>query len=122
MMGRRAGGAAGAHVFSCKALHMTPLEIKAQIGSGLLSFPVTTFDAAGEFHAGKYREHVAWLADFPAAALFAAGGTGEFFSLSRGEIRSEEHTSELQSLMRNSYAVFCLKKKKNHNTQTMNKI
>src|SRR3546814_4373572 len=27
------------------------------------------------------------------------------------EVRSEEHTSELQSLMRNSYAVFCLKKK-----------
>src|SRR3546814_1562781 len=31
--------------------------------------------------------------------------------------RSEEHTSELQSLMRISYAVFCLKKKKNNNTQ-----
>src|SRR3546814_8158788 len=30
----------------------------------------------------------------------------------RGGERSEEHTSELQSLMRNSYAVFCLKKKK----------
>src|SRR3546814_1900999 len=30
--------------------------------------------------------------------------------------RSEEHTSELQSLMRISYAVFCLKKKKKHNT------
>src|SRR3546814_3611255 len=30
-------------------------------------------------------------------------------------IRSEEHTSELQSLMRNSYAVFCLKKKKKTN-------
>src|SRR3546814_5813495 len=29
-----------------------------------------------------------------------------------GQIRSEEHTSELQSLMRISYAVFCLKKKK----------
>src|SRR3546814_1740457 len=28
--------------------------------------------------------------------------------------RSEEHTSELQSLMRSSYAVFCLKKKKSH--------
>src|SRR3546814_3120773 len=28
-----------------------------------------------------------------------------------GAVRSEEHTSELQSLMRNSYAVFCLKKK-----------
>src|SRR3546814_6372421 len=36
------------------------------------------------------------------------------------DIRSEEHTSELQSLMRISYAVFCLKKKKkqNHNTHT----
>src|SRR3546814_8729880 len=31
--------------------------------------------------------------------------------------RSEEHTSELQSLMRISYAVFCLKKKKTHNKQ-----
>src|SRR3546814_6755864 len=31
--------------------------------------------------------------------------------------RSEEHTSELQSLMRNSYAVFCLKKKQKHTTQ-----
>src|SRR3546814_9515449 len=30
-------------------------------------------------------------------------------------LRSEEHTSELQSLMRISYAVFCLKKKKKHN-------
>src|SRR3546814_9796778 len=30
--------------------------------------------------------------------------------------RSEEHTSELQSLMRNSYAVFCLKKKKTNTT------
>src|SRR3546814_9484557 len=32
--------------------------------------------------------------------------------------RSEEHTSELQSLMRISYAVFCLKKKKIHNHET----
>src|SRR3546814_4143261 len=32
-----------------------------------------------------------------------------------GTPRSEEHTSELQSLMRISYAVFCLKKKKKHN-------
>src|SRR3546814_2817795 len=34
-------------------------------------------------------------------------------------IRSEEHTSELQSLMRISYAVFCLKKKKKKNTNTL---
>src|SRR3546814_7143725 len=31
-------------------------------------------------------------------------------------VRSEEHTSELQSLLRSSYAVFCLKKKKQQNT------
>src|SRR3546814_10573701 len=38
-----------------------------------------------------------------------------------GNPRSEEHTSELQSLMRISYAVFCLKKKKNSDTETKRK-
>src|SRR3546814_4776318 len=38
----------------------------------------------------------------------------------RGECRSEEHTSELQSLMRISYAVFCLKKKTTLNTNNKN--
>src|SRR3546814_3326687 len=42
------------------------------------------------------------------------GGSGH---VRRGR-RSEEHTSELQSLMRISYAVFCLKKKKNTDTKT----
>src|SRR3546814_5455306 len=37
---------------------------------------------------------------------------------SSSKSRSEEHTSELQSLMRSSYAVFCLKKKKTTNTMT----
>src|SRR3546814_7100417 len=37
----------------------------------------------------------------------------DFRDQRRGETRSEEHTSELQSLMRISYAVFCLKKKTN---------
>src|SRR3546814_6223184 len=46
----------------------------------------------------------------------AAGGPGD------GRLRSEEHTSELQSLMRISYAVFCLKKKKISKSQiTYNK-
>src|SRR3546814_8050104 len=36
------------------------------------------------------------------------------------QVRSEEHTSELQSLMRISYAVFCLKKKKQNKTQHHN--
>src|SRR3546814_1387239 len=42
--------------------------------------------------------------------------------LELGIIRSEEHTSELQSLMRNSYAVFCLKKKTKLSTNTHNQL
>src|SRR3546814_4114462 len=41
-------------------------------------------------------------------------GQAPIFSRGLGAQRSEEHTSELQSLMRISYAVFCLKKKKIH--------
>src|SRR3546814_8096719 len=46
----------------------------------------------------------------------------EHVALDIGRKRSEEHTSELQSLMRISYAVFCLKKKKQltHNDTTLN--
>src|SRR3546814_8117512 len=41
---------------------------------------------------------------------------------SRPLLRSEEHTSELQSLMRISYAVFCLKKKNNNQKNILHKI
>src|SRR3546814_9205821 len=41
---------------------------------------------------------------------------GEHIIVTLRSSRSEEHTSELQSLMRNSYAVFCLKKKKKKKT------
>src|SRR3546814_8344032 len=46
----------------------------------------------------------------PAMAA-AAAVTGKLTDVRELMARSEEHTSELQSLMRNSYAVFCLKKK-----------
>src|SRR3546814_2691193 len=46
----------------------------------------------------------------PGAGQYRAGGDGAHLQLRRRH-RSEEHTSELQSLMRISYAVFCLKKK-----------
>src|SRR3546814_7707259 len=45
--------------------------------------------------------------------MIGANGTVLDWNNGTGHVRSEEHTSELQSLMRNSYAVFCLKKKKN---------
>src|SRR3546814_3695985 len=76
----------------------------------------------------------------PGASLSFAQGSHDFESLDRGigrgdrfetahrldqylelsviGLRSEEHTSELQSLMRISYAVFCLKKKKNTTLET----
>src|SRR3546814_8920309 len=45
------------------------------------------------------------------SADFINEETGEVIAEAGDELRSEEHTSELQSLMRISYAVFCLKKK-----------
>ncbi|MER0236515.1 5-dehydro-4-deoxyglucarate dehydratase [Fulvimarina sp. MAC8] len=65
---------------------MDPQALKAALGAGLLSFPVTAFDGEGRFTEGPYRKHIEWLSGFPAAALFAAGGTGEFFSLSPEEV------------------------------------
>src|SRR3546814_4206826 len=66
------------------------------------------------------------IARVEAAVTAHLEGRSEFYETehrvrhrSAGWVRSEEHTSELQSLMRISYAVFCLKKKKTtqHNDQ-----
>ncbi len=65
---------------------MHPNDLKEKIGSGLLSFPVTHFDESLEFNKAAYQDHVNWLAQYDAAALFAAGGTGELFSLTPSEI------------------------------------
>jgi 5-dehydro-4-deoxyglucarate dehydratase len=60
-------------------------ELKARIGSGLLSFPVTDFGADGEFDRASYAGRLQWLSSFESAGLFAAGGTGEFFSIGYDE-------------------------------------
>ncbi|RWM83694.1 MAG: 5-dehydro-4-deoxyglucarate dehydratase [Mesorhizobium sp.] len=65
---------------------MSPDEIKSRVASGLLSFPVTHFNEDFSLNLESYRAHVEWLSGFGAAALFAAGGTGEFFSLSPEEV------------------------------------
>jgi 5-dehydro-4-deoxyglucarate dehydratase len=67
---------------------MSPKEFAKQIGSGLLSFPVTHFTGEYAFDEGPYREHIEWLLGYKPAGLFAAGGTGEFFSLSLAEFSS----------------------------------
>src|SRR3546814_6618570 len=75
----------------------------------------------------KLDQHIAALSvvhpdDEPAAVLVLVGGErGVGRRWRQCRLRSEEHTSELQSLMRISYAVFCLKKKKTKTqTQTNN--
>ena len=64
---------------------MNPQELKQVMSSGLLSFPITDFDTEGNFRPSTYAERLEWLAPYGATALFAAGGTGEFFSLTHDE-------------------------------------
>src|SRR3546814_5046834 len=83
-------------------------------------FPYTTlFRSRGSFRS-SVRDQVAG----DDVALDLVGALDDLQHLGVAEVavdrilvryRSEEHTSELQSLMRISYAVFCLKKKNNHN-------
>src|SRR3546814_3024272 len=91
-------------------------------------FPYTTLFRS---HSGRLLQARTWgdrkgnagfAADRPAGASAVSGRflqrdqrhrPGETFRKQRTHRRSEEHTSELQSLMRISYAVFCLKKKTN---------
>jgi len=63
----------------------TPQELAATLREGLLSFPVTAFDADLAVDETAYRTHLDWQASFPVAGLFAAGGTGEGFSLTPAE-------------------------------------
>ncbi|UAL29283.1 5-dehydro-4-deoxyglucarate dehydratase [Nocardioides rotundus] len=63
----------------------SPTDLAAQLKSGLLSFPVTHFTDDLEFDEAGYRKHLSWLAEYPVAGLFAAGGTGEGFSLTLEE-------------------------------------
>jgi 5-dehydro-4-deoxyglucarate dehydratase len=60
-------------------------ELGKMLGAGLLSFPVTHFTQQGSFDEETYREHNEWLLKYKPAAIFSAGGTGEFFSLTLRE-------------------------------------
>jgi 5-dehydro-4-deoxyglucarate dehydratase len=73
----------------------TPGELAHKLRAGLLAFPVTHFTGSNgsglpatglpTFDEPAYREHIEWLAGFGPAGLFAAGGAGEFFSLTLEE-------------------------------------
>lgn len=63
-----------------------PGDIARRLGSGLLSFPVTHFRDDLSFDEAAYRANVGRLGHEGVAGLFAAGGTGEFFSLTPAEV------------------------------------
>ncbi|MBZ5487329.1 5-dehydro-4-deoxyglucarate dehydratase [Halomonas aquamarina] len=69
-------------------MNFSKQELKASITDGLLSFPVTDFDANGKFDAESYRKRLLWLKEYEVSALFVAGGTGEFFNLTLEEFRN----------------------------------
>jgi 5-dehydro-4-deoxyglucarate dehydratase len=64
----------------------SPTDLRDALGSGLLSFPVTHTRPDQSFDEPAYRSHVQELAAYDATGLFAAGGTGEFFSLTGDEV------------------------------------
>ena len=60
---------------------MSPNELKKALSTGLLSFPLTDFDSELRFEPKGYAGRLEGLMPYGATVLFAAGGTGEFFSL-----------------------------------------
>src|SRR3546814_2339925 len=84
-------------------------------------FPYTTLFRSSE-DAGEPNDSFAAAVPLalgtPVRASILPRGDGDFFVF---DVRSEEHTSELQSLMRISYAVFCLKKKNHKHNNTIDR-
>jgi len=72
---------------------MNPQELQRVLSSGLLSFPLTDFDAELQFASRPYAERLEWLMPYGATVLFAAGGTGEFFSLEPQEFSAVVKTA-----------------------------
>src|SRR3546814_10161060 len=95
---------------SSRVPHLSPAEIDSSNGEGK---PVEQYSCAATVHLCAARS-----ANSTSAANVVSTNLCQIaqdsLSCNAGERRSEEHTSELQSLMRISYAVFCLKKKTTH--------
>src|SRR5260221_9731557 len=86
---------------------MSPEEFAKKIGAGLLSFPVTHFKDDFAFDEPAYREHLDWLLGYKPAGLFAAGGSGEFFSLTLEEFSTVVKAAGEQTNRRVSVFVGC---------------
>lgn len=68
-------------------MNFSKKSVIESISDGLLSFPVTDFDAQGNFDRDSYRKRLEWFVEHEISAIFVAGGTGEFFNLTLEEYR-----------------------------------
>jgi len=62
-------------------------KISASLEDGLLSFPITDLDKEGKFNPETFAARLEWFVSHNVSAVFVAGGTGEFFSLSENEYK-----------------------------------
>src|SRR3546814_5498321 len=100
-----------------KSFERPSRDVRAQASFLGAAFLAAGFFSASALGAASFFGAAAFLgaASLAGAALASAAGAASAFGAASffgaAFLRSEEHTSELQSLMRISYAVFCLKKK-----------
>ena len=64
----------------------SPSQMVSALGDGLLAFPITPFRNDLAVDESAYRAHLGWMLGYRPSGVFAAGGTGEFFSLTPDEI------------------------------------
>lgn len=72
---------------------MNVRNVRNALSNGLLSFPITDMDENGNFNNSGYAERLKWFISKEISAVFVAGGTGEFFSLSKEEYTQIVHTA-----------------------------
>lgn len=60
-------------------------NLRNALSDGLLSFPITDMDSDGQLKLASYSDRLEWFISKQVSTIFVAGGTGEFFSLSREE-------------------------------------
>jgi 5-dehydro-4-deoxyglucarate dehydratase len=68
-------------------MELSYTRIENALRDGLLSFPITDMDENGQFNAVTFADRLEWFVSHEVSAVFVAGGTGEFFSLSKEEYK-----------------------------------
>ncbi|MFV5693379.1 5-dehydro-4-deoxyglucarate dehydratase [Flavobacterium sp. LT1R49] len=68
-------------------MELSYTRIENALRDGLLSFPITDMNENGQFNAVTFADRLEWFVSHEVSAVFVAGGTGEFFSLSKEEYK-----------------------------------